>query len=169
MDQVTGFPPVAKQSARVLILGSMPGVASLEKEQYYALPQNAFWRVMSDLFGAHAELTYEERLQTLVNKGVALWDVLKTCYRPGSLDSSIVASSIEVNDFEALYQIHTSIRHVFFNGKKASRLYMQRVLPTITPAIAQKSYLTLPSTSPAMATMTYAEKLDKWAAVAKVM
>ena len=109
MSQVSGFPPVAEASARVLILGSMPGIASLEKNEYYALPRNAFWRVMGDLFGAGAELTYEEKLQTLSSRGIALWDVLKTCYRPGSLDSSIVASSMELNDFTAIYRSHTMI------------------------------------------------------------
>jgi hypoxanthine-DNA glycosylase len=166
MSQVSGFPPVAEANARVLILGSMPGIASLEKNEYYALPRNAFWRVMGDLFGAGAELTYEEKLQTLSSRGIALWDVLKTCDRPGSLDSSIVASSMELNDFKAIYRSHTMIRHVFFNGRKASQLYMQHILPTLGTADAQKSHLVLPSTSPAMASMTYADKLDKWAAVA---
>ena len=88
-----GFPPIADADARVLVLGSLPGRMSLEKQQYYAQPYNAFWKIMGQLFGAAPELPYERRLEELRKHGVAVWDVLAAGERSGSLDSAIVAAS----------------------------------------------------------------------------
>ena len=120
---------------------------------------------MGDLFGAHVELPYEERLRAIVRNGIALWDVLESCYRPGSLDSAIDAATARSNDFKSLFREHGSIGHVFFNGRKASNLYMRSVFPTVEEESGAKSYCTLPSTSPAFASMSYAEKLDQWKAI----
>jgi hypoxanthine-DNA glycosylase len=84
----TGFPPIAAAGARVLILGSMPSVASLAKQQYYGHPQNAFWPLMGRLFGAWPELPYDRRKAILCESGVAVWDVLH-CAAAGSLDTSV--------------------------------------------------------------------------------
>jgi double-stranded uracil-DNA glycosylase len=160
-----GFPPIAAANARVLVLGSLPGRMSLEKQQYYAQPHNAFWKIMGRLFGAAPELPYERRLEVLRAYRVALWDVLAAGERSGSLDSAIVASSIVVNDFGAFFGAHREIRLVCFNGNKAAELYRRRVLPELSPAIAALETQLLPSTSPAHASRTFAQKLARWSAV----
>ena len=161
----TGFAPVAERHARVLILGSMPGRASLEKGEYYGLPRNAFWPIMGELFGADPGLPYAQRLQIMRRAGIALWDVLQSCERPGSLDSSIDDASAVVNDFDTFFIEHPHIRHVFFNGKKAESVFERRIRPALTGDPQSRSYTVLPSTSPAMAMLDFAEKLRRWSAV----
>jgi hypoxanthine-DNA glycosylase len=146
----------------VLVLGSLPGRMSLEKQQYYAQPRNAFWKIMGRLFGAAPELPYERRLDVLREHRVAVWDVLAAGERSGSLDSAIVASSIVVNDFGAFFVAHRDIRLVCFNGAKAAELYRRRVLPGLTPALAALDTQLLPSTSPAHASRTFSQKLARW-------
>ena len=162
MTQSQGFPPVSAPDAHVLILGSMPGVASLEAAQYYAFPRNAFWRIMGELFGAGPELEYQARLERLRASRVALWDVIAECRRPGSLDSSIAEDSLVANDFGAFFARHRSITRVAFNGQTAAKLFGKKVRPGLT---REFEYLTLPSTSPAHASMSYARKLEVWAAL----
>lgn len=160
-----GFPPIADADARVLVLGSLPGRMSLEKQQYYAQPYNAFWKIMGQLFGAAPELPYERRLEELRKHGVAVWDVLAAGERSGSLDSAIVAASMVSNDFDAFFRAHREIRLICFNGNKAAELYRRRVLPNLTPAIVAIDTELLPSTSPAHASRTFAQKLARWSAV----
>jgi double-stranded uracil-DNA glycosylase len=159
-----GFPPIAAANARVLVLGSLPGRMSLEKQQYYAQPHNAFWKIMDRLFGAAPTLPYERRLEVLRAHRVAVWDVLAAGERAGSLDSAIVASSIVVNDFGAFFGTHREIRLICFNGNKAAELYQRRVLPGLTPATVALETKLLPSTSPAHASRTFAQKLARWSA-----
>lgn len=159
-----GFPPIAAVDARVLVLGSLPGRMSLEKQQYYAQPHNAFWKIMGRLFGAVPELPYERRLDVLRAQRVAVWDVLAAGERSGSLDSAIVASSIVVNDFGTFFAAHREIHLVCFNGTKAAELYRRHVLPGLTPALAALATQLLPSTSPAHASRTFAQKLARWSA-----
>jgi hypoxanthine-DNA glycosylase len=159
-----GFPPIAAPDARVLVLGSLPGRMSLEKQQYYAQPHNAFWKIMGRIFGAAPELPYERRLEVLRVHRVAVWDVLAAGERSGSLDSAIVASSMVINDFGAFFVAHREIRLVCFNGNKAAELYRRRVLPKLTPAIAALETQLLPSTSAAHASRTFAQKLARWSA-----
>ena len=157
----SGFPPVSKPNARVLILGSLPGVRSLERVQYYAQPRNAFWRIMGELIGASPDLPYEQRLRCLLDARIALWDVVAAAVRPGSLDSRIVKETVVVNDFASFFASHSAIEHIYFNGQTAERLFRRHVLPTPGLAIPE-SRLILPSTSPANAAMPYAEKLRHW-------
>jgi hypoxanthine-DNA glycosylase len=165
LTRINGFPPVVGKFVRVLILGSMPGNASLARNQYYGLPHNAFWRIMGDLFGAGANLPYTQRLRVLTDQGIALWDVLDSCYRPGSLDSAIDDRTAKANDFAMLFREHRMISYIFFNGQKAAQLFAKRILPTIEDKQPAKTLVTLPSTSPALASMTYEQKLEQWAAV----
>lgn len=158
------FPPIADRHARVLILGSLPGQTSLRMQQYYAQPQNAFWKIMGRLFGAGVELPYAERCRTLVRNGVALWDVCAAAERPGSLDSAIVTSSVVPNGFAAFIEALPQLRLVCFNGAKAAALYRRAVLPGL-PAEPLIAYRTLPSTSPAHAGMRFNEKLVRWSVV----
>jgi len=158
------FPPIADAHARVLILGSLPGQVSLQRQQYYALPQNAFWKIMERLFGAGPALPYEERVQRLVRNGIALWDVCAAAQRPGSLDASIVHSSVVPNDLASFIETHPGIGLICFNGGKAAELYRRLVLPGLPAAVRAIRYETLPSTSPAHAAMPFEEKLTRWAA-----
>lgn len=159
MELSQGFAPVATADARVLILGSMPGVASLEATQYYAFPRNAFWKIMGELFGAGPQLDYPVRLQKLTENHIALWDVIQTCHRPGSLDSAISDEGMQTNDFSGFFDNHPHISHVLFNGQKAASLFYKKVTPVL---MAQYECLVMPSTSPANAASSYAVKLEKW-------
>lgn len=163
--RISGFPPVVGSRPRVLLLGSMPGVASLDAQEYYALPRNAFWPIMGELFGAHFELAYRHRLDVLTACRVALWDVLGSCVRPGSLDSSIDDHSAAANNFGRLFTDYPTIRHIFFNGKKAAEMYRRYVLPMLDSAAAAIPGNTLPSTSPAHASMSFGEKLAAWSVI----
>jgi double-stranded uracil-DNA glycosylase len=163
MSLSRGFPPVANPSARVLVLGSLPGKASLDAQEYYANKQNAFWRIMGDLIDAGPAEPYPHRLEKLQAAGIALWDVIAAGERAGSLDADIVKSSVFVNDFLAFFAVHRHIRHVFFNGAAAEAAFRRHVLPGLPGASLQ--LIRLPSTSPAHAACSYAEKLAAWSAI----
>jgi hypoxanthine-DNA glycosylase len=152
------FPPVADSDATILILGSMPGKESLKQNQYYAHPQNAFWKIMGELICAYPHLPYEQRLHKLTAVHIALWDVLATCERETSLDSNIRKE--QPNDFAAFFNQHPYITRVFFNGAKAEQCFRKFVLGT--QKLPPLDFARLPSTSPAHAGMRYAEKLKVW-------
>jgi TDG/mug DNA glycosylase family protein len=156
------FPPIARRDAHTLVLGSLPGQRSLQMQQYYAHPQNAFWKLVGAIFGMETTAPYERRVQVLQRNRVALWDVLAAAERPGSLDSSIVHVSALANDFATFFRAHPRIRRVFFNGRKAEEMYRRFVLPGLGEEFAYIRYQGLPSTSPAHAGMTFAKKLDRW-------
>ncbi len=160
LEPSVGFAAVSDPSARVLLLGSLPGAMSLEHRQYYAKPQNAFWRIMGSLFGAGPELPYAQRLQALMQAGVALWDVCASAHRIGSLDSAIQHHA--ANDFETFFLAHPNIKLVCFNGQKAAALYRRSVYPSLRPAMQNLKTRVLPSTSPANAGLGYEEKLRRW-------
>jgi len=162
MTTLTGFEPVIKKNCRVLVLGSMPGVASLQKHQYYAHPRNAFWPIMEELFAIELGREYEERCAILSSKGVGVWDILKSCKRTGSLDSNIETNTEQVNDFDRLISDYSSIRGVFFNGGTAERLYEKYIISSALIQSRNLQYHRLPSTSPAYASISYQEKLAQW-------
>lgn len=168
MTHIRGFAPLAASDARLLILGSMPSVASLDKRQYYGKPQNAFWKIMGDLFDAGPDKPYAQRVSQLTACGVAVWDVISQCNRPGSLDSAIDMRSVVVNDFGDFFTGHSCISHVFFNGKTAERTYRRFVIDELSDSLSTLVYQTLPSTSPAMASLTYAAKLECWSILKQV-
>lgn len=163
----TGFPPISDEFATILIIGSMPGEDSIAKNEYYAHPRNSFWRIISKLFGFEYEASYESRKMNLVKHNIALWDVIQACERQGSLDLSIDNSTIETNDFVSFFQAHSNIQYVNFNGMKAEKEYRKRVIPVLPNETKRIEYTTLPSTSPAMARLSFSEKLLKWRIVEK--
>lgn len=157
-----GFAPIVADQAQVLILGSMPGAASLAKQQYYGHPRNAFWPIMAALFGVCEEWDYPRRKEVLLANGVAVWDVIKRCRRMGSLDANIDGASIEINDFAGFFARYQAIRQVFFNGATAESLYNRHVRSTLPRCLPAVRYQRLPSTSPAHAALGLAEKLAAW-------
>ena len=156
------FPAISGLDAETLLLGSLPGQRSLAMQQYYAHPQNAFWKLIAAIFDGEGELPYARRVKLLKANRIALWDVLAAAERPGSLDSSIVHASALANDSGAFYRAHLRIRRVFFNGRKAEEMYRRLVLPGLPREFDGLEYGCLPSTSPAHAGMTFAKKLDAW-------
>lgn len=159
--RIRGFPPIVGRSPRVLVLGSMPGVASLAAGEYYAHPRNLFWPIMAELVGFDPATSYSRRARAIAAAGIAVWDVLGSCVRPGSLDSAIVNDTIIVNDFTAFLAKHRRIERVCFNGRKAEAAWRRHVLPRL-PSVRQLDYRLLPSTSPAHAGMSYLRKLRTW-------
>ena len=168
-DFAASFAPVASLDAKVLILGSIPGRESLKAGRYYAHPRNQFWPIMASLFGFAADAPYEERLLALQGSGVALWDVMHSCHRAGSLDASIEADTVEPNDFAAFFVAHPYIRTVFYNGATAYAAYHRHVLPTLQalPLPVSLRHTRLPSTSPAHASLSLAQKRVAWQVVAQ--
>ncbi|HEY8037410.1 MAG TPA: DNA-deoxyinosine glycosylase [Methylobacter sp.] len=154
------FEPIADSNAEILILGSMPGRESLAAGQYYANRRNAFWKIMAELLGFDHDSSYETRLHELKTARIAVWDVLRSCTRIGSLDTKIETNSITVNDFQSFFNTHNNIHAVFFNGAKAEATYRRYVLPTV--GTVPVSYMRLPSTSPAHASLSYEQKLQAW-------
>jgi double-stranded uracil-DNA glycosylase len=156
------FPPIATRAAHTLILGSLPGRRSLEQQQYYAHPKNAFWKLMAAIFDIEPDASYGRRTRALTRNGIALWDVFAAAERPGSLDSDIVSATAEANDFREFFRRHPKIRRVFFNGRKSEEIFRKRVLPQIGAEFPALRLFSLPSTSPAHAGMPFAQKLARW-------
>jgi len=162
MKEISCFDPIECKDARVLILGSMPGVESLAQQQYYAHPRNSFWYIMDSLFGFDMNADYNNRAASLIKNKIALWDVLSQCIRQGSLDTAIEKDSIIRNDFLTFFKQHPEIRYVFFNGQKAEKEFKRFILPELDDNYSYIQYSTLPSTSPAMASLNKDQKLKIW-------
>jgi len=173
---LSSFPPIADTGSRLLILGTMPGEQSLRLGQYYGNPRNHFWRLIYTLFSEqkgnrhgsdddrrvpHAE--YAERIDFVRRHGVALWDVLASCEREGSLDSRIRQE--QANDFAAFFTAHPLIRHVFFNGAAAEKLFLKHAAPSVSGL--PLAFHRLPSSSPAL-TAPFEQKLAAWKAIREV-
>ncbi|MFO1076151.1 MAG: DNA-deoxyinosine glycosylase [Planctomycetota bacterium] len=164
MAAVESFPPIADARARLLIVGSMPGEASLAAGRYYAHPRNAFWPILGEVLGFDAAAPYGARTAALRAAGIALWDVLQRCERAGSLDSAIVAATAAANDFAGLLRRCPRIAAVLCNGATAHREFTRRVLPGLGPRGAGLAVIRLPSTSPAHAGMARVQKRTVWRA-----
>lgn len=165
MSLLKSFPPLIGPSPRVLVLGSMPGAASLAAGRYYAHPHNRFWPLMGALVGADPDLDYAQRCQRLLDSGIAVWDVLACCEREGSLDSSIRDETAQPNDFHSLFTRNPTIRSVLFNGSKAESSFRRFVAVGLDNAVLEGSDLSLrrlPSTSPANASQSAKYKLAAW-------
>lgn len=158
--KLQSFEPVTPANARCLILGSMPGTASLDANQYYAHPRNGFWKILQSIYDGDIE-TYEHRLKLLERNRIALWDSLKHCQRPGSLDSNIATDSVECNDFNTLLQQNPTIKLIAFNGKAAEKWFRKLALPGLDTADTC-TMVSLPSSSPAMAMLSVEEKTEQW-------
>jgi len=157
-----GFAPIADRHATLLILGSMPGAASLAAKRYYAHPRNAFWPMLEAVWGIAATLDYTARTRAVRAAGIAIWDVLASCRRSSSLDADIETDTIVVNDFAGFFRRHPHIRLIAFNGATAQTLYRRHVLPTLPEALRQMAALRMPSTSPAHAALSPQRKVQQW-------
>lgn len=160
--QATSFPPIIGFAPRILILGTMPGMESLKQQRYYAHPRNAFWPIMTAYCERDSSLVYAERCEMLKQARIALWDVLKSCRRPGSLDQHIEPDSMIANDLVTFLQDHTSIERIFFNGGKAEQLFKRHISNRLNKAGVSVTCVKLPSTSPAHAAMSYEKKQQIW-------
>ncbi|WP_017445932.1 DNA-deoxyinosine glycosylase [Gayadomonas joobiniege] len=162
--QSQSFNAICQNNVKAVILGSMPGMRSLQTQQYYAHPRNAFWPIMSAYFNWPDDLTYEQRLKRLQAGKLGLWDVIANCYREGSLDKNIKSESIEINDFKSLLRRYPNLQTFILNGGTAKRLFIQHVIKKQTFNRAF-NYYALPSTSPANASMSLAQKQSAWFSV----
>jgi hypoxanthine-DNA glycosylase len=140
----------------------MPGRVSLAKQQYYAHPRNAFWSILGELFDAGPELPYAQRKTILIRQGVAVWDVLQQCHRPGSLDGHIVRESEIANDLPQFLADQPRIRRILFNGQKAEGAFDKHCAAQLGERAARLTLLRVPSTSPAHAALTWQQKLAAW-------
>ncbi|NUY79824.1 DNA-deoxyinosine glycosylase [Flavobacterium sp. MAH-1] len=159
---ICSFPALADANSKILVLGTMPGVQSLQKQQYYAHPQNAFWKILFSLFDElPVPSEFELRKKLLIENGIALWDVLESCHREGSLDSNI-KNGIP-NKIRELLAAYPNIKAVVFNGKESHRLFVKTFGDSISlPQIV------MPSTSPAN-TMKFETKLESWSVIKKYL
>ncbi len=148
------FPPVIDSNAKVLILGSMPGMDSLRQQQYYAFKHNVFWRIMGELFAFEITQPYPERLKALQRARIGLWDTLAYCERKGSLDTHI--QHPQPNAIPQLLELYPQIQKICCNGTSSGK-YLKKFFPHLNIEIE-----VLPSTSPAAAIYTYQQKLTAW-------
>lgn len=155
MQKISSFPPIIKKDSKILILGSIPGVKSLEMQQYYAHPQNKFWKIICEIFNEEFTTNYQQRIKMLEKHHIALWDVIDTCERKGSLDSEI--RNEEANKIEELLQNFPNIKAIFCNGQKSHKNLIKILGKNFRLPI-----IVLPSTSPAYAGLKYEEKLLSW-------
>lgn len=152
--RISSFPPIIDAQSEILILGSIPGIKSLEKQQYYAHPQNKFWKIIFELLNEDFTDDYIQRIETIKSHHIALWDVIDSCERKGSLDSEI--RNEEANQIAELLEEHPNIRAIFCNGGKSYKNLLK---------LLEKNYklpiFLLPSTSP-LHTVSFEKKLKEW-------
>ena len=158
MNNCESFAPSIDKNSTVLILGSMPGIKSLEKQQYYAHPQNRFWKVMGEICNESNlhNFNYDIKLKTLLNNKVALWDTIKSCNRSGSLDSDI--QNEKPNDIKTLLKNFPKIKTICLNGNKSYAMF-KKYFPDL---LEQYNCLKMPSTSPANARFNLPKLIKEW-------
>ncbi|MBN1195381.1 MAG: DNA-deoxyinosine glycosylase [Methanomicrobiaceae archaeon] len=159
-----GLAPVIGPDPRVLILGSFPSARSLAAGEYYAHPQNAFWRIMEAIGCADPDASYTRRCASITCSGIALWDVVASCRREGSGDAQI--TDPVPNDIARLLDEHRGIRIIVLNGKSGAERWLKRFFPDLVSA-GRPPVVTLPSTSPANARLTMEAKISAWRIVAE--
>ncbi|HEX9138769.1 MAG TPA: DNA-deoxyinosine glycosylase, partial [Steroidobacteraceae bacterium] len=145
---VRGLPPIAGRDARILILGSMPGVASIRAAAYYAHPRNHFWPILAALYGIDLRLSYADRVARLIRARVAVWDVLGQCARDGSLDAAIELESAVANDLGKFLRAHRAIQRIAFKGALARQHFRRQWETAVLAVRPTLQLLALPSTSP---------------------
>ncbi|MCF6253823.1 MAG: DNA-deoxyinosine glycosylase [Thiomicrorhabdus sp.] len=158
MVDCAGFSPILSRNPKVLILGTMPSVVSLDQKFYYAHPRNAFWPIIESFVG-HALVGNQEKGQACHLLGICLWDVLQACQRQGSLDSAI--QSPVANDFALLFKQYPTLNTIGFNGKTAEKLFQKEVV-SVQRLPQNLTFISLPSTSPAYAAITLEDKRLLW-------
>lgn len=165
--KIESFAPIMGKTLHTLVLGTMPGRKSLQLQQYYAHPRNALWPILCAIvsdsepsFDVHQALSYEARCQLVSSAGFGLWDVLASCERPGSLDGNIVRSTEVPNEIHTLVGMHPELRTIVCNGRTAQALFKRHILSSLDAPLPH--IVCLPSTSPAMATLSLQEKYKKW-------
>ncbi len=163
---LTSFNCITSPASKILILGSMPSRVSLHNAEYYAHPRNSFWYIMGQLFAAGRDIPYQQRLAILKKNRIALWDVVHQCHRKGSLDADINEQSVIANDIATLLNHSPDIHHIFFNGRKAAALFRKFSQQQLSMPI---KCTTLPSTSPAHASMTAEKKLQIWSCITEYL
>jgi double-stranded uracil-DNA glycosylase len=166
-DALRGFAPLGGEDAGVLILGSMPGVASLQRRFYYAHPANAFWRLLADCFGEPLPQDPPACTALLLRHRIALWDVVHSCRRSGSLDSAIERDSVVANDIAGFLRQHPLVTQLFFNGGAAEQLFRRHAAAAVTALPRTVECRRLPSSSAANASWNYQRKLEAWRAVGR--
>ena len=155
---IASFDPIVDHNTRILVLGSIPGVKSLEKIEYYGNKQNQFWKIMFSLLKQESvPECYKNKVSFLQENGIGLWDVVQHCERKGSLDIAI--KNQEINDFDSFFNEHPQIATLLFNGKMAYQFFYKKF-----GQIKGITYYVMPSTSPAN-TMTFEKKLSEWCLV----
>ena len=158
--ELSGLAPVIGRHPKILLLGSMPSVASLEKQQYYGHPRNAFWPLLAQALNFELHTHYAKNIVQASHKGIAIWDVIAKCEREGSLDSAIVKGSERINPIPELISKTPGIKTIGLNGGLAATLFKRHCLPLLDTRCLDIYYL--PSTSPANARMSFTEKCAAW-------
>ena len=153
------LPPIVDTSTKVLVVGSMPGKQSLDKQQYYGNPRNHFWPIIGEILKVEVPTDYGERIELLREHDIGLWDTIASCERKGSLDATI--RNEKPNDFHALFEQYPNIRLLIFNGSKAFDVFKKHIGLEV---LANRSYKKMPSTSPIPGKniKSFEEKLEDW-------
>ncbi|MGK0398229.1 MAG: TDG/mug DNA glycosylase family protein [Gammaproteobacteria bacterium] len=161
MAKVHSIEPIIGRNPRIIILGSMPGIISINAIQYYANPRNLFWMVLADLFGIDINCSYESKVQQVQQLPIIIWDTLKSCHREGSLDSKILSTDLEANDIGALLKQFPTVQAIAFNGGASAKYFDRLVKPQLSKDLSVELFK-MPSTSPANAGMKQQQKLEIW-------
>ncbi len=155
---ITSFDPIVDSRTKILILGSIPGIKSLEKVEYYGNKHNQFWKILFSIFKQESvKECYKNKVNFLLQNRIGLWDVVRNCERKGSLDIAIKHQ--EINDFNSFFNENPQITTILFNGKIAYQFFYKKY-----GQIKGITYYVMPSTSPAN-TIPFKNKLNEWSLI----